>query len=375
MIKNKMVIWTTAVTVLIATFEVQASEIVVSWQSNGVLVAEGMEPGTTGSLKQTSSITNLFADSSSDSVVVDSNGIARFAISMSDPVMFFRVSGTPASSAVQSMVLIPSGTNSGTDPDFGAYSLSVDAFYMDATEVVNDTIVEVMQWAYDNGRILISASTVQNATGDAQELLDLDASGCQIIWNGERFGMNSAKGSRYPCVEISWCGAAAFCNYRSEMEGKTPCYDLSDWSCNLDAGGYRLPTSDEWEYAARGGLSGKRFPWGDTITHSEANYKSSTSYNYDTSATRGYHPDYSDGTYPYTSPVGSFGTNSYGLYDMAGNVMEWCNDKHPDYEEFRVFRGGSWYYTADLALCGNVLMSKPYFTFYHVGFRSVMPAH
>ena len=79
---------------------------------------------------------------------------------------------------------------------------------------------------------------------------------------------------------------------------KTPCYDLSGWSCDLDAGDCRLPVSDEWESAARGGLNGKRFPWGDTITHSEASYYSLSSGSYDTSSTRGYHSNCNDGTNP-----------------------------------------------------------------------------
>ncbi len=119
----------------------------------------------------------------------------------------------------------------------------------------------------------------------------------------------------------------------------------------------RLPRTRE--EAARGGLSGKRFPWGDTISHSQANYYSDASYSYDISPTRGYHPAYQNGDYPYTSPVGSFAPNGYGLYDMAGNVWEWCWDWWGDSNystspgtdpkgpstgsyPYRVLRGGCW---------------------------------
>ncbi|HEX41310.1 MAG TPA: formylglycine-generating enzyme family protein, partial [Phycisphaerales bacterium] len=110
-------------------------------------------------------------------------------------------------------------------------------------------------------------------------------------------------------------------------------------------------------YAARGGLNGKRFPWGDTITHSQANYYSSSIYWYDISPTRGYHPTWNDGVYPYTSPGGSFAANGFGLHDMAGNVWEWCNDwwsdlyyssspssnpTGPTSGVYRVYRGGCW---------------------------------
>ncbi len=189
---------------------------------------------------------------------------------------------------------------------------------------------------------------------------------------------------------VNWYDVVKWCNARSQKEGRPAVYTVggsvyktgqSDDVVQTSAAGYRLPTDVEWEYAARGGVANRRFPWGDSdfIDHSRANYYSYWSggapyYSYDKATSSGYHPTYNDGTSPYTSPAGSFAANGYGLYDMTGNVWEWCFDWYPGYEgSNRVVRGGSWFNSADYCRVGSRPYNWPYGANYDVGFRAVLP--
>jgi sulfatase modifying factor 1 len=159
-------------------------------------------------------------------------------------------------------------------------------------------------------------------------------------------------GPRYPVYYVTWNETQEFCRKLSEKEGVT----------------YRLPTEAEWEYAARGGVEGKIYVWGDEKTPlvngvkhanvADESVKGSKVYealetDYDK---YGYFAGYNDG-YAETSPVGSYTPNGFGLYDMAGNVWEWCADWYgdgyyggspakdpagPSSGEDRVLRGGCW---------------------------------
>jgi formylglycine-generating enzyme len=259
---------------------------------------------------------------------------------------FFKVVGS-GDASINGMAPIPAGDFSmgdtfseGNSDERPVHTVNVSAFYMDKYEVTKARWDEVANWAAANGYD-ISAASVDGKAAD------------------------------HSAYNVDWFEAVKWSNARSEKEGLTPCYTVSGAvmktgtatpDCNFGANGYRLPTEAEWEKAARGGLSGKRFPWGDTITHSQANYYSDNSYSYDVSPTREFHPTYATGGYPYSSPVGSFAANGYGLHDMSGNMWEWCWDwydgnyyasspssdpRGPSSGPHRISRGGSWGYNAN----------------------------
>ena len=152
-----------------------------------------------------------------------------------------------------------------------------------------------------------------------------------------------------PIEQIRWRDARAYCNERSLMEGLDPCYDESKpgWPCDFQANGYRLPTEAEWEYAARAGGTG-RF---GSINARKLKQ----------------HAWFEENSGKRTHPTGTRKPNAWGLYDMLGNVSEWCQDIYdPNYyanspadnptgpadsgagAAKRVMRGGNWKSSADM---------------------------
>ena len=187
-----------------------------------------------------------------------------------------------------------------------------------------------------------------------------------------------------PVTDVSWYDAIVYCNELSIKENLTPCYTINgstnpdDWgavptrsdstwdaaTCNFEANGYRLPTEAEWEWLARGGEA-YRYAGSDNVDDV-------VWYAYNTKNT---------GTREVKTKV----TNGYGLYDMSGNVFEWCWDWYGSINEstaatsassgsFHVFRGGSWNNDKDESLVSYRSYNCPYYPFHSVGLRVVRSA-
>jgi formylglycine-generating enzyme required for sulfatase activity len=286
----------------------------------------------------------------------------------------------------------------GVSNELPVHAVHVDSFHMSRYETTNGQYCHFLNSANTFGRIKVVSGAVYSSADsiNSYPYCDTQISNpySQIDYSRGLFTVRT-KGERDmsndPMVQVSWYGAVAYCNWRSRQEGREICYDTFTWQCDFTKHGYRLPTEAEWEYAARGPhyCPSCRFPWGETLSHSQANYYSSGFYSYDVSQTRGCHPVYDDGIWPYTAPVGSFQPNGYGLYDMTGNVFEWCYDWHTStyYEECgtlvanptgpergtgRVLRGGSCSSDADSCRVAYRRSFGPGYRRHGYGFRVVV---
>ena len=163
------------------------------------------------------------------------------------------------------------------------------------------------------------------------------------------------KGDKNPVEQLRWSDAVKYCNKRSDREGLRSCYDLKTLQCDFEANGYRLPTEAEWEYACRAGTTTAYF-----FGNSPAKLGDYAWF------------DKNSGGHP--RPVGQKQPNPWGLYDMVGNVWEWCNDfyqvdyyqtaprenpRGPKQGQNKVLRGGAWRFSADNCRSGYRYNESP----------------
>jgi len=242
------------------------------------------------------------------------------------------------SQANDGMVLIPAGTFSmgsakGFPHEGPVHEVTLDAFYMDTHEVTN---AEFAKFVEETGYVTEAETwgwSLDFAPDDRQGMrvpnaawwLKVDG----VTWKTPTGPGSSIEGMEdYPAVQVSWTDAVAY----------------ADWA------GKRLPTEAEWEYAARGGLEQNEFPWGNDFKPGKKHHMN---------IWQGRFPETHSPTdgYEAIAPVGRYPANPYGLYDMAGNVWEWCSDWYgeqyyaesptknpqgPELGDEKVTRGGSY---------------------------------
>ncbi|NQV15404.1 SUMF1/EgtB/PvdO family nonheme iron enzyme [bacterium] len=282
----------------------------------------------------------------------DKSLLAALKIS-TDPILYDYVSRIPGGSFIMG-----NSSVNGEVRDSPAHKVYIDGFYMGRIET---TINQYLNFLNDRG---VSPSGTYNN----RKLINLNSQNCPIIYD-ERFYFSSNKMSKamdHPVTNVTWYGAVEYCNWLSEKVGKEPAYTISDDDviCDWTANGYRLPTEAEWEYAAKGDrvqtiLSGTNAD-GKIVENSSSSSNNSLE----------------------THSVGTKQPNTLGLYDMRGNVMEWCWDWYDRYSAKmetnprgalsglnRITRGGSFKDTVKHLDFTHRKFLKPQLSNKRLGFR------
>ncbi len=218
---------------------------------------------------------------------------------------------------------------------------------------------------------------------------------CQAMGKDKPNDEGWGRGTR-PVINISWYDAIEYCNWRSTEDHLTPVYTINKrtrdpnnnsqyddlrWmvTINWQANGYRLPTEAEWEYAARS--RGKNQKYAGTSIEGKLSFYGNFC---DQNCTYSWKTEFQNDRYAQTAPVSKFKANDLGLFDMSGNVWEWCwdwydNDYYPrspisnpkgsNTGSNRVLRGGSWGYESAILRCARRHYNRPYNRSNDIGFR------
>ncbi|MFA5116332.1 MAG: SUMF1/EgtB/PvdO family nonheme iron enzyme [Candidatus Omnitrophota bacterium] len=229
----------------------------------------------------------------------------------------------PETAAAPEMVLVPAGKFQMGNKKFPnaapvhQVTLTSD-FYIGKFEVTNREYCSALNYAFSKGYIDPAAlkgnkGMAKGVSRSPQKYQDVFDEHSKMTFEDGVFKPYAGFENK-PVVEVTWFGAAFYCNMLSEQEGLEPLYDLDDWSCQVyGKTGYRLPTEAEWEYAARYN-DGRKYPWG--------NEKADDTY-------ANIRKPILDPVDVLTTDAGAYsprGDSQLGICDMAGNVAEWCND-------------------------------------------------
>ncbi len=244
------------------------------------------------------------------------------------------------------------GSNNGNTNEQPLHKVIISDFYMSKFEITNKQYIEFLNDINCN----------KNGRYNKKKLIDIYDNNCPISYKNNKFyfkGSSCARDENSPVIQVTWYGANEYCNWLSQKTGQT----------------YRLPTEAQWEYAAGGSYgTSKRYIWAGT---NSKNLLEKYAWYKENSHQKGmYHQNFG------VNPVGLKKPNPYRLYDMSGNVREWCSDLYGKYTskvqtnpqgaengKLRVIRGGGWYSSANDCKVTKRTCNSPSNSNKNIGFR------
>ncbi len=320
--------------------------VVVNFDRSGDLVCTNLEPDTTATVRWALSVTGPYTNTSSElQIIVGADGMIRPHLPVSGAPRFYRILGVPRNPSPNNLVWINPGTFTMGSPDTEPVHQSDESPQTQVTITYGFWMAkyEVTQGQY----LALRGNNPSSFPGDLNR----------------------------PVEKVSWYDANAYCTILTQQEQQAG---------RLRSGYvYRLPTEAEWEYACRAGTN-TAFAYGNALRSGMANFNGP--YEYPPCGNNNFYCENLAGIYlERTTAVGSYLPNAWGLYDMHGNVWEWCHDYHSPLPGgsvinpvgaatglHRIIRGGSWHDYAAYCRSSERSSTSPENIYYNLGFRVVL---